>query len=93
MGPGLQQGKAPPRGCQGWRAQHPEALRERASHNRHQEPPVPGCETPFPFFEIKSSTFRKGGCLAATEEISFLCCFLGQTAEATPREQEEEAAS
>lgn len=54
---------------------------------------MPGCVTPFPFFEIKSSTFRKGGCLAATEEISFLCCFLGQTAEATPSEQEEEAAS
>lgn len=26
LGPGLQQEKAPPRGCQGWRAQHPGAL-------------------------------------------------------------------
>lgn len=37
MGPGLQQGKAPPRGCQGWRARHPGALRQRAS-----PPPPPG---------------------------------------------------
>lgn len=27
MGPGLQQEKAPPQGCQGWRAEHSVALR------------------------------------------------------------------
>lgn len=67
LGPGLQQEKAPPRGCQGWRAQHPGALRERASHHRHREPPVPSC-VPSLKGRAALSAFRKGGCLTATEE-------------------------